>query len=74
VKKVVVDTFYYYLASPGECFIIPDTDEKTWMEATDEELEFGSVLSQLFSSRQQVEREERRGAGKICCSDSSSRS
>ena len=37
-KKVVVDTFYDYLASPGECVIIPDVAEKTWTEATNEEL------------------------------------
>ena len=37
-KKVVVDTFYDYLASPGECVIIPDVAEKTWTEVTNEEL------------------------------------
>jgi len=37
-KKVVVDTFYDYLASPGECVIIPDVAEETWMDATDKEL------------------------------------
>jgi len=37
-KKVVVDTFYDYLASPGECVIIPDVAEESWMDATDDEL------------------------------------